>query len=262
MGRTVADTCLLMAAQAAWTTAIRCRIRSTPAAIAAGRPGDLGALRVAWTEDFGQCPVSKRDPQRVLREQSGGDAAPVPKSCDEVAFDFGEADRCFDVIRALNFVARYRDGLREGPEPRSAPTCAPTTRWAPRMSLADVAWAHAEQTRIFRRFQQTFRDYDLVLAPTTPVSPFPWTQLYLAEMDGKPLRNYYHWLALTYVITLVTNPAISHSLRRRPAGHAVRAAGGRAASAATARCSTPRTRWSRRSRRSRRCAARGRTSAS
>jgi Asp-tRNA(Asn)/Glu-tRNA(Gln) amidotransferase A subunit family amidase len=28
-------------------------------------------------------------------------------------------------------------------------------------------------------------------------------------MDGKPLRNYYHWLALTYVITLVTNPAIS-----------------------------------------------------
>jgi Asp-tRNA(Asn)/Glu-tRNA(Gln) amidotransferase A subunit family amidase len=28
-------------------------------------------------------------------------------------------------------------------------------------------------------------------------------------MDGKPLANYYHWLALTYVITLVTNPSIS-----------------------------------------------------
>ena len=26
---------------------------------------------------------------------------------------------------------------------------------------------------------------------------------------GKPLNNYYHWLALTYVITLVTNTAIS-----------------------------------------------------
>jgi Asp-tRNA(Asn)/Glu-tRNA(Gln) amidotransferase A subunit family amidase len=77
------------------------------------------------------------------------------------------------------------------------------------MTMADVAWAHVEQTRLFRRFQQAFRDVDLVLAPTTPVSPFPWTQLYLAEMDGKPLRNYYHWLALTYVITLATNPAIS-----------------------------------------------------
>jgi Asp-tRNA(Asn)/Glu-tRNA(Gln) amidotransferase A subunit family amidase len=62
---------------------------------------------------------------------------------------------------------------------------------------------------MFRRFQQTFRDYDLVLAPTTPVSPFPWSQLFLTEMDGKPLRNYYHWLSLTYVVTLVTNPAIA-----------------------------------------------------
>ena len=54
------------------------------------------------------------------------------------------------------------------------------------MTLADMAWAHAEQTRIFRRFQSTFRDYDLVLSPTTPVSPFPWTQLYL---EGSKARG-------------------------------------------------------------------------
>jgi Asp-tRNA(Asn)/Glu-tRNA(Gln) amidotransferase A subunit family amidase len=77
------------------------------------------------------------------------------------------------------------------------------------MSLADLAWAQTEQTRIFRRFQTILRDYDLVLSPTTPVSPRPWSELYLSEMDGKPLRNYYHWLSLTYVITLMTNPAIS-----------------------------------------------------
>ena len=47
------------------------------------------------------------------------------------------------------------------------------------------------------------------MAPTTPVSPFPWTQLYLAELEGQRLKNYYHWLALTYVVTLVTNPSIS-----------------------------------------------------
>jgi len=77
------------------------------------------------------------------------------------------------------------------------------------MTLADMAWAHAEQTRIFRRFQAKFHEYDLVLSPTTPVSPFPWTRLYLEELEGTRLRNYYHWLALTYVITLTTNPAIS-----------------------------------------------------
>ena len=51
--------------------------------------------------------------------------------------------------------------------------------------------------------------YDLILSPTTPVSPFPWSELYLKEVNGAPLENYYRWLALTYVVTLVTNPSIS-----------------------------------------------------
>ena len=80
-----------------------------------------------------------------------------------------------------------------------------------RMSLADMAWAHAEQTRIFRRFQTTFRDYDLVLSPTTPVSPFPWAQLYLDKLEGKKLRNYYHWMATKYFVTLTSNPSVSNS---------------------------------------------------
>jgi Asp-tRNA(Asn)/Glu-tRNA(Gln) amidotransferase A subunit family amidase len=130
------------------------------------------------------------------------------KSCDACDFDFGEADRCFDVIRAANYVARYRDAYEKDPA-SLGPNVRANYEIGAKMSLADMAWAHMEQTRIFRRFQETFRDCDAVIAPTTPVSPFPWSQLYLAEMDGKPLRNYYHWLALTYVITLVTNPAIS-----------------------------------------------------
>ena len=31
----------------------------------------------------------------------------------------------------------------------------------------------------------------------------------LETLEGTRLRNYYHWIALTYFITLVTNPAIS-----------------------------------------------------
>jgi len=77
------------------------------------------------------------------------------------------------------------------------------------MTLIDSAWAQAEQTRILQRFQATFADYDLVLAPTTPVSPFPWTQPYARVVDGKTQSNYYRWLALTYVTTLTTHPALT-----------------------------------------------------
>ena len=78
-----------------------------------------------------------------------------------------------------------------------------------KMTLADFAWAHAEQTRIFRRFQETFEDYDIVIAPTVAVSPFPWQTLYLDEIGGRKLNTYYHWLAMAWYITLTTNPAIS-----------------------------------------------------
>ncbi len=206
MGRTVADTCLLMAAQAASDDCDPLSYPVDSSAYAAPMPVDLGSLRVAWSEDFGICPVDAsmrkvfRDKVRAMRH--------LFKSCDQAQFEFGEADRCFDVIRALNFVDRFRDIYEKDPH-ALGPNVRANYETGARMTMADVAWAHAEQTRIFRRFQNAFREHDLVLAPTTAITPFPWTQLYLAELGGKPLLNYYHWLALTYVITLVTNPAIS-----------------------------------------------------
>lgn len=47
------------------------------------------------------------------------------------------------------------------------------------------------------------------MTPTVPVTPFPWQQLYLAELNGERLRTYFHWLALTYGITLTGHPACS-----------------------------------------------------
>jgi amidase len=206
MGRTVADTCLLMAAQAALDDCDPLSYPVDARTFAAPKPRDLGSLRVAYTEDFGVSPVDSAI-RHVFREKIAA-MRHLFRSCDEGEFDFSGADDCFDVIRAQNYAARYRNAYEKDPG-SLGPNVRANYEIAARMSLADMAGAHTEQTRIFRRFQQTFRDYDLVLSPTTPVSAFPWSQLYLAEMDGKPLRNYYHWLSLTYVITLATNPAIS-----------------------------------------------------
>jgi amidase len=215
MGRTVADTRMLFAAQAGMVDGEPLGFPVDRERLAAGGPADLGSLRVAWTEDFGQCPVS-REIRGVMRERVGA-MRHLFRSCDEVAFDFGEADRCFDVVRALTFVTRYHDAYTKDPN-SLGPNVRANYHMGAAMSLPDAAWAHAEQTRLFRRFQQTFRDYDLVLSPTTPVSPRPWAELYLPEMDGKPLRNYYHWLALTYFITLATNASVSLPCGRDHAG--------------------------------------------
>ena len=206
MARNVADARMLFAAQLGIDSRDPLSHALDPESAARTRLADLGRLRVAWTTDFGQCPVST-EIRAVMRRRMQS-IRHLFHAADEIEFDMGQADRCFDVIRALNFLERYKDAY-DNDRARLGPNIVANYELGSAMSLADAAWAHGEQTRIFRRFQRTFRDYDLVMAPTVPVTPFPWTQLYLDELEGEKLKNYYHWLASAYVMTLVTNPAIS-----------------------------------------------------
>jgi amidase len=112
------------------------------------------------------------------------------------------------VLRAEGFAAVYADTYREAPD-TLGPNIRANIEIAASLTLADRARAHLEQTRIARRFAQAFEHVDVIIAPTTPVTPFPWSQLYAERVDGQDMRNYYQWLALTYVVTLATNPALS-----------------------------------------------------
>ena len=206
MGRTVEEACLQLAASAGMTAGDPLSYPLDPLSFLVPQRVDLGRLRVAWTEDFGTCAVDN-DIRATSRRKIEA-MRHLFARCDEVSFDMGEAHRCFDVLRAEAFVAGMqaayeRDPESLGPNPRA------NYEMGAKMSLLDSAWAQAEQTRLLKRFQATFADYDLVLSPTTPVSPFPWTQLYAATINGEPQANYYRWLALTYVVTLTTHPAIS-----------------------------------------------------
>ena len=167
---------------------------------------DLATLRVGTTEDFGVCSV---DPEirRVFRQRVDA-VRPLVARCEPVDLQLGDADRAFDVLRAESFLAAFGDMVRDAPQ-TMGPNLIANMEIAATITLADRAWAHLEQTRITRRFAKAFEQYDLILAPVTPVTPFPWTELYAQKIDGQAMRNYYHWLGLTYVVTLATNPALS-----------------------------------------------------
>ncbi|SDV46845.1 amidase [Chitinasiproducens palmae] len=206
MGRDVADTALQLAASAGQSTGDPLSYAVDPLAFLALGRVDPSTLRIAYTEDFDCCDVDD-DIRRVFRERIAALSSHV-RTCEAVRFDMGDAHRCFDVIRAESFVAGLRDAYARDPS-ALGPNTRANYEMGAAMTLADCAWAQVEQTRLFQRFQQAFRNYDLILAPTTPVSPFPWTSLYADEVQGRPQANYYRWLALTYVVTLTTNPALS-----------------------------------------------------
>ncbi|WP_297355533.1 amidase [Paraburkholderia sp.] len=207
MGRDVADTWLQLAATAGASGTDPLSYPFTmPPSIDSARPTDLSRLRVGYTEDFGVCEVD--DEIRAVFRKKIEALRSSFAVCEPVEVQMKDAHTCFDVLRAEAFVmslqkAYDKDPDLLGPNPRA------NYEMGANLQLKDCVRAHNEQTLIFRAFQKLFDRYDVILSPTTPVSPFPWTQPYLKSINGVALENYYRWLSLTYVVTLATNPALS-----------------------------------------------------
>jgi Asp-tRNA(Asn)/Glu-tRNA(Gln) amidotransferase A subunit family amidase len=206
MGRSVADTRLQLSASAGYHAADPLSYAIDGSTFARAHEIDPSSLRIGYTEDFGVCAVDHAT--RATFRTKVAALARIAKHCEPIAIDLGDADRVFDVIRAENFVASFRETYERDPSLLGANTRA-NYEMGRSMSLADVVRAHAQQTAMFRRFQALFDEYDVIVSPVSPVTPFAWTEPHLAAINGEPLDTYYRWCALTYVVTLLTNPALS-----------------------------------------------------
>jgi Asp-tRNA(Asn)/Glu-tRNA(Gln) amidotransferase A subunit family amidase len=127
------------------------------------------------------------------------------------------ADETFEVIRAQNFLAAHLENYRTRRH-LLGPNIVANVEQGLGQSAADVARAHARQTRIFRSFQDFFRDHDVLVCPAVTVPPFEIERLYPEEVDGKPMRTYFHWLSMAYGVTLTGHPAISIPCGLEPTG--------------------------------------------
>jgi Asp-tRNA(Asn)/Glu-tRNA(Gln) amidotransferase A subunit family amidase len=206
MGRNVADTRLQLCASAGLHAGDPLSYAVDSNALARAADVDPSSLRIGYTEDFGVCAVD--DATRATFRAKIAALARIVKTCEPVTFDLGDADRVFDVVRAEGFVASFREAYERDPS-LLGPNTRANYEMGQALSLADVVRAEALQTAMFRRFQTAFDTYDAIVSPVSPVTPFAWTEPHLAAINGQPLDTYYRWCALTYVVTLLTNPALS-----------------------------------------------------
>ncbi|MEZ5651077.1 MAG: amidase [Burkholderiaceae bacterium] len=206
MARTIDDLLLMLRACVGLDVADPLSVDHRPDEYEAVEPPDLSRLRVGITEDFDCCAVDD-EIRRTFRARVEA-LAPKVAEIRSIRFEMPDPHRCFDVIRAESFVAAFHEAYSRNPAELGANVRANYELGA-RMSLADRAAAHRDQTTLYRAFQRAIGDVDILLAPVTPLSPFPWRQPYATEIGGQTMRNYYEWLALTYVVTLANNPALS-----------------------------------------------------
>jgi amidase len=178
-------------------------------------PVVLANLRLAATEDFGFAPTEAHI-RRVFRDRVTK-LSPLFSDCRFAAPDCAGADQAFAVLRAANFLATHEKTYRERPD-MLGPNVRANVEEGLNYSLTDYARAAADQTRIYRSFQQFFAAHDILISPTITISPRPWTELYPTKIDGTPTRSYFHWLALAYGVTLAGHPALSLPLGKDEAG--------------------------------------------
>ncbi|MCZ2805813.1 amidase [Modestobacter sp. VKM Ac-2983] len=207
MGRTVGDVALGLSALAGPDARVPISLTDPGAPFAAPLPTELTGLRVAWAPDLGgQVPV---DPAitAVLMDQLGvfrDLGATVEEDCPDLA----GADEAFGVLRAWLFEASFGALVREHPD-----QVKETIRWnaarGAALTGADVGRAEVAHTALFERVVAFFERFDVLLAPTTQVLPFPVEQEYPTEVAGVPQEDYLGWMRSCTLISATGCPALS-----------------------------------------------------
>lgn len=212
MARTVPDLCLLLSTMvsddAADPLATTIHGKQVRRAEDFARPDhcDLASLKVAITPDFGFTPTEKHI--REVFADKVGRFSKVFGRADEATPNCAGTDESFEVLRAVSFLASHHDRSIKTPD-KVGPNVRANVEEGLRYSALDVTRALKQQTVLYHEWQRFFESYDVILSPAITLSPRPWSELYPAEIDGRPTRTYFHWLANAYAVTIVGHPAIS-----------------------------------------------------
>jgi amidase len=160
---------------------------------------DLSSLKVAVSADLGCAPVDKAIAAVFhARIKTFGHAF---GEVQERTPDFSGVHEIFEVHRALAVVAGHGEKLA-GKRELLGKNLIDNVEAGAQYSLADVAKAHVEQTKLYKRVLAFFDEVDVLICPAASVSPFPHKQLFVEKINGKKLPNYLSWLGIAYAPTM------------------------------------------------------------
>lgn len=206
MARTARDAGLLLAAMSGFDMRAPLSVEAPAAAYTDIRPADLKDMRIAWSSDLGGLPI---DPE-VLQVLAGFRETLVALGAhvEDVDFEAGRIDECWEIVEMLNFVAscgddvdRFRDRLR--------PDLVRNIDQGRTLTADEISWAFTERTNIFRRTARLLEQFDVLASPATPVFAPPADCDWVAEIDGTRFDRYFLWQRLACRITMTAHPALS-----------------------------------------------------
>ncbi|MGH3342732.1 MAG: amidase [Carbonactinosporaceae bacterium] len=207
MGRTVADTALMLSALAGPDARSPIALDQPGTRFAEPLERDLAGVRVAWSRDLGGAVPADPAVTAVVE--------PAAKVLDELGCvveeacpDLSRADEVFRTLRAWQFdlvlgalLDRHPGGLKE--------TLAGNITEGRRLTGPDIARAEVLRAALFHRVREFFERYDVLLLPVSQVPPFDIDLEYPAEVAGVPMETYLDWMRSCYLISATGCPTLS-----------------------------------------------------
>jgi len=220
MGRTVADTALLLAVLSGPEPRAALALDALPPALAAPADvtrvlaQDVRGLRVAWSADLG-LPV---EPEvRAALAPARGVLAGLGCHVSDAAPDLAGGDEVFRTRRALRFVTAFGPLLRDHPS-----DVGPNVTWnierGQELTVADLSRATTLWAALAERVSAFFADFDVLACPVSQVPPFDVDLDWVHQIDGVPQESYLDWMRSAYLISVTGLPAISVPAGFTPAG--------------------------------------------
>jgi amidase len=207
MGRTVADVALQLSVVAGPDPRVPISLSDDPAGFATPLPERLDGLRLAWAPTLGGQVTVDPAVTSVLAS-SVGVFESLGASVDDDCPDLSGADDVFGTLRAWLFDATYSDLARRHPDKLKE-----SIRWnaelGAKLTGSDLSRAEQLHTKLYERMVAFFERYDVLVAPTTQVLPFPVELEYPTEIAGVHQDNYLEWMRSCTVISATGCPALS-----------------------------------------------------
>jgi amidase len=207
MARTVRDTALMLStiAGADPRAPISCAVDTRDFLRAVERPSVKG-LRIAWSPDLGVCPV---DPEiRRVTAAASRVFERLGAKVDTAHPDFSGVLDVVLISRGARQAAAHAQKLAKWRNVMQD-NLVKNIDYGLTLTAGDIGRCERMRTALWHRVRRFYEQYDLIIAPTTGIPPFPVEIPYPTEVAGKPMGNYIEWLLPTYCFTVIGVPAIS-----------------------------------------------------
>jgi amidase len=205
MGRDSRDVALLLAGIAGAHRSAPMSIEEDPVRATRIDDVELAGLRIGWSNDAGGLAV---DP--VIRGvHAAARTALRGLGCEVVDAepDFTNADEAWEIIETFNFFSFGAELVHRFGELLGADFRRNVAQGAA-LTAAQLAWALARRTEIFRETAKLLTCHDVLIFPATPVVAPDIGAMWVSEVDGIVYDRYFRWQQMANRLTMTAHPVL------------------------------------------------------